>query len=67
MSLHRYIHQIVEIIYLDKNKKITQRKIKITGIDDGIVKAYCLMQKGPRVFAVSNILAIRPVSKIPAG
>ncbi|MBW4085434.1 hypothetical protein [Paenibacillus sp. S150] len=55
------IGQIVEIIYLDKAGKITQRRIDILGIRDGRIRATCLSTGAPRVFLASNILSWRPV------
>ncbi|WP_178382398.1 hypothetical protein [Paenibacillus sp. P3E] len=36
------IGQTIEIIYLDKVGKITQRKIEVNGIRDGRIRATCL-------------------------
>ncbi|MBW4083511.1 hypothetical protein HYD27_19320 [Paenibacillus sp. S150] len=58
------IGQTVEIIYLDKAGKITQRKIDILGIRDGRIRATCLITGVPRVFLASSILSwrlVRPV------
>ncbi|WP_379135166.1 hypothetical protein [Paenibacillus sp. sgz500958] len=52
--------QIVEIVYLDKHGKITQRNIRIREIKDGVIRATCLATNAPRVFRVENILAWRP-------
>lgn len=51
------IGQTVEIVYLDKVGKITQRKIEVKGIKDGKIRATCLNTGAPRVFLMVNILA----------
>jgi hypothetical protein len=51
------IGQTIEMIYLDKAGKITQRKIEVNGIRDGRIRATCLITNSPRVFLVENILA----------
>ncbi|AIQ29397.1 hypothetical protein P40081_15500 [Paenibacillus sp. FSL P4-0081] len=51
------IGQTIEMIYLDKAGKITQRKIEVNGIRDGRIRATCLTTGAPRVFLVENILA----------
>ncbi|AIQ53101.1 hypothetical protein [Paenibacillus sp. FSL R7-0331] len=53
--------QIIEIVYLDKSGKITQRKIEVLAIRDGRIRATCLTAGAPRVFLLSNILAWHPV------
>ena len=59
--MDKYIGKIVEIIYLDRNQKITQRQIRVNEISDGIVKAYCMFSKSARTFKLENVLAMNPV------
>lgn len=51
------IGQTIEMIYLDKVGKITQRKIEVLGIRDGRIRATCLTTGAPRIFLVANILS----------
>ncbi|OKP91354.1 hypothetical protein [Paenibacillus sp. P32E] len=55
------IGQTIEIIYLDKAGKITQRKIEVNGIRDGRIRATCLTTGAPRVFLTASILSWRLV------
>ncbi|MNI96634.1 hypothetical protein D3C73_1551310 [compost metagenome] len=57
------IGQTVEIIYMDKAGKITQRKIEVHGIRDGRIRATCLTTGAPRVFLAANILAWQAVKR----
>ncbi|MFF2910030.1 hypothetical protein [Paenibacillus sp. NPDC057934] len=57
------IGQIIEIIYLDKAGKITQRKIEVNGIREGRIRAACLTTGAPRVFLASSILSWQPVTE----
>lgn len=59
--MKKYIGRIVEIIYMDLNGSITQRKIEVQGVKHGRVRATCLTSGAPRVFKVENILAMKPV------
>ncbi len=61
LSFTKYHGQILEIIYLDRKNRITQRNIKLLSADSSRIKAYCFSQKGPRLFAVDRILSFRPV------
>ena len=54
---------VVEIIYVSDSGRITQRKIRIKSIENGIVRAYCLQQRGPRVFKIENILAPQSIRR----
>ncbi|WP_379153338.1 hypothetical protein [Paenibacillus sp. sgz5001063] len=55
--------QIIEIVYMDKSGKISQRKIEVVGIRDGRLRAHCLTAGAPRVFIMANILAWQPVEE----
>lgn len=57
------IGQRIEIVYQDKNGKITQRIIDVDGIRNGRIRATCLRNGAPRVFLNDNILAWQPVKK----
>ncbi|WP_410514385.1 hypothetical protein PaeBR_08330 [Paenibacillus sp. BR2-3] len=61
------VGQIIEIVYLDKAGKISQRKIKIKDIRDGMIRATCLTTDAPRVFRIHNILAWQPAKNQRAG
>jgi hypothetical protein len=65
--LEKYVGRIVEIIYVDKHNKITQRLIEVRSIEGEMVKAYCLKQKAPRVFKLVSILAVWPISRAKSG
>jgi hypothetical protein len=65
--LEKYVGRIVEIIYVDKHNKITQRLIEVRFIEGDTVKAYCLKQKAPRVFKQASILAVWPISRAKSG
>ncbi|WP_082726796.1 hypothetical protein [Paenibacillus riograndensis] len=55
--------QTIEIVYVDKAGKITQRRIEVKGIRDGRIRATCLTTGAPRVFLAANILAWQPVAE----
>ncbi|OAB27363.1 hypothetical protein [Paenibacillus macquariensis] len=59
----KYIGQTVEIVYVDQSGKITQRRIEIKAIRNGLIKANDLKTGSPRTFLVDNVLAWQP-SKI---
>ncbi|WP_102027258.1 hypothetical protein [Salirhabdus sp. Marseille-P4669] len=55
-----YEHQTVEMIYINKNGKITQRVVKIYGITEEKIFGYCFLRKGYRSFQKDQILALQP-------
>lgn len=57
------IGQTVEIIYLDKAGRITQRKIEVRGMRDGRIRATCLTTGAPRIFLTANILSWQTVER----
>ena len=59
----KYIGKIVEIIYMDQSGKITQRRIQVNAIRNGLIKANDLKTGSPRTFRVDNVLACQPTNK----
>jgi len=58
--MHKYIGRRVEIIYQSTNGRLSQRVVRVLGVQDGVVRAYCLTTGAPRSFRVENILAALP-------
>jgi hypothetical protein len=50
------------MVYLDRRGEITQRRIKVLDVKEGIIKAYCLEHKAPRVFKENSVLAALPIN-----
>ncbi|WP_413773734.1 hypothetical protein [Paenibacillus woosongensis] len=61
--MKKYINQVVEIIYMDRSGRITQRSIHIHAIRNGLVRATCLQTGAPRAFRAEQILALHPVKQ----
>ncbi len=61
--MQKYIGRVVELVYLDRHGKITQRRIRVMSVRDGKLKAYCYDQRALRIFNEANILAMQPVVK----
>ncbi|MEF2964902.1 hypothetical protein V3851_03590 [Paenibacillus sp. M1] len=57
----KYIGRIVEIIYVDRAGRVSQRRIEVHAIKNGLVRATCLTTGQPRAFRLDNILAYAPV------
>ncbi|AZU61293.1 hypothetical protein [Neobacillus mesonae] len=53
-------HIPLEMIYLNKNQEITQRKLIIKEVNNEFIRAYCLLRKQVRTFRRENILSIMP-------
>ncbi len=62
-GLEKYIGHTVEIIYIDRENNITQRKVGIRHVQDHTINVYCHHQKAHRMFKVENILAMKPVGR----
>lgn len=59
-DMQRYLGQVVQIIYADRQGKLTQRRVKLYAIDGDYVRAYCLEKRSVRSFILDNILAVAP-------
>jgi predicted DNA-binding transcriptional regulator YafY len=60
--ISKFTGRRVEIIYQDADGHLTQRTIRVLGVQDVVVRAYCLTTGAPRTFRVDGILACMPVS-----
>lgn len=58
--MERYIGNVIEIIYVDRNGKIIQRKIRLQVIRNKLIRATCLITNQPRVFRMDNVLSWSP-------
>ncbi|CAG7652443.1 hypothetical protein PAESOLCIP111_06538 [Paenibacillus solanacearum] len=67
MKFERYVGSTVEIIYMDRNKRISQRRITVVSVQDGRLRAHCLAQQAPRLFRIDSILAVHAVPGRGAG
>lgn len=59
----KYVGAIVAMIYLDRNGRITQRRIRVKDVQGGLVHAYDLTKRAPRVFQAARILAVLPEAR----
>ncbi|WP_411347463.1 hypothetical protein [Paenibacillus sp. WLX2291] len=62
--LANHIGELLEIVYLDQTGKLSQRRIEIRHIRNGLVYADCLRSGEPRTFKQENILAWQPSKAI---
>ena len=62
MPFHKFVGQTVNIIYINRQGKVSKRKMIVWSSDGMYLEAYCLMSKGRRLFRIKNILAIMPVT-----
>lgn len=57
----KYIGCVMEIVYMDREGKLTQRRVRVNRVDGGLLRATCLETNGPRTFKLSSILVWKPV------
>ncbi|WP_053220401.1 WYL domain-containing protein [Virgibacillus senegalensis] len=55
--------KMVEMIYMAKNGRLSQRIVRILQIKEEQIVAYCYSRRQVRTFRLENILAIHPVKK----
>ncbi|NGP59869.1 hypothetical protein FLT15_16880 [Paenibacillus thiaminolyticus] len=61
MRLDQCIGRQIEIIYEDRNGSISQRRIIVRRIRDGVLHATCLKAGAWRPFRIERILSWQPV------
>ncbi|WP_040981107.1 hypothetical protein [Oceanobacillus jeddahense] len=53
----------IMIYYMDQDNKVTQRIIRVVGIDNKKVLAYCYYRKQVRSFKLDNILSCGEIKR----
>ena len=54
-------NQLVDIMYMAKDRSITKRRIKVIVMTEDNLQAYCFVRNAKRIFKIDNILAVMPV------
>lgn len=57
MGMRFHKNDILQIIYVDQNGKLTQRFVRVLAVTKDLLVAYCYYRKRPRSFSLKNILA----------
>ncbi|GIN92753.1 hypothetical protein J22TS1_38040 [Siminovitchia terrae] len=55
--------QRLELIYINKENKISQRTIKVLAVTESTIKAYCYTKRQFRTFKLANILSIGQIRR----
>jgi hypothetical protein len=66
-NLQRYQGRVVEMIYMDRQSRITQRKVRIHSFREKTVVVYCMERRALRWFRLDGILAAVPVRESRIG
>lgn len=61
--LEKYVGQLVEIVYMDRKGKLSQRHIEVYRVRNGLIRATCLQTGQPRVFRLDQVLAWQPTTR----
>lgn len=56
----KYVGEVVEIVYMDKDGNLSQRRIEVHGLRGELVYSTCLTSGERRTFRKDRILACRP-------
>lgn len=57
-NVERYVGRDVEMIYIDRHGRLTQRKVRLLGSSGGLVRGFCYGKRAPRAFKAERILAV---------
>lgn len=56
---NKYVGCIVELIYMDRRGRISQRTVRIRSAKEGMVAVFCLERQAPRLLRAERILAVQ--------
>ena len=61
INMQKYVGCTMDIIYQDRNGRLTQRRIRVQSVHGHTIRAYDFGKRSPRVFRLENILAVELV------
>lgn len=61
--IENYINRTVQIFYQDKKRNISIRLIRVQGVQNGKVKAFCYEANAPRIFNLDQIIDVELVKR----
>ncbi|MFA8438807.1 hypothetical protein [Pueribacillus sp. YX66] len=64
MSIFYEYGTIVELIYIDRHERLSQRKVFILSERNDSLLAYCYTKRRIRSFLLNNILGVRKVNTL---
>lgn len=53
--------QVLEMMYMDKIRVMSKRRIRVLQVGEGSFWAYCYLRKSKRTFRIDNVLVLVPV------
>ncbi|WP_017378936.1 hypothetical protein [Paenisporosarcina sp. TG-14] len=56
--------QIVNMMYMAKDRQISERNIKVIKVDGESFQAYCFLRNTKRTFKIDSVLALIPLIKM---
>jgi predicted DNA-binding transcriptional regulator YafY len=59
-DLDKFMGRTIEIIYMDRSGRLTQRTVELRAVRASHIYTFCLRRGEPRVFATDRILAVMP-------
>lgn len=62
--MQKYVGQTVTIIYQDKSRAFSKRRIQVLAVDRSKIKAYCYAVGAPRLFIAERIMAVQSVAHV---
>jgi hypothetical protein len=61
--MKRYIGKVVQLIYIDRNNRVSIRDVKVLTVKEGRLKAYCFTARAPRIFDINRVVDAEEVRR----
>ena len=61
MVIDKWVGGMIEVIYMDGEGKLSQRRVKLHAVKDGKASVYDVEKRVFRTFATERILAAEPI------
>lgn len=61
--MEKFIGKVVQLIYIDRHRKVTIRDVRVMSVKGARMKGYCFSSQAIRLFNVENILDVEVVRR----
>ncbi|SFD74959.1 hypothetical protein SAMN05216378_1255 [Paenibacillus catalpae] len=56
--MEKFIGKVVQLIYIDRKRKVSIRDVRVISVKGGRLKAYCFQAQAIRIFALEQIVDV---------
>lgn len=61
--MEKYIGKVVQLIYIDRQRNVTIRDVRVISVKGERLKGYCFSAQAIRIFNIENIVDVEVIKR----